>query len=277
MAGARKNRRSGSCAQCGRKVGQWAGEERVVDGQVQVLHLAGICDTAPDGLRLDGPTVEPPTAVLPSLADREEPSGEESGMLPSAEPDDGASSQADLVAEQPHQAGDVDGTDRSGRGAAVAMKPLWRTGGVRALAVVLLVYCGIGASSVIHHVAATSGDRAGPATSTVVSSSVVPTTVRHSATTAAALAPRPTSTAPTTTSVAADPLAGERTSSAPNAAAPCGTGTYENATGSCVRSPVHADLPPSGASAQCADGTYSFSQHRRGTCSHHGGVRSWLE
>ena len=33
---------------------------------------------------------------------------------------------------------------------------------------------------------------------------------------------------------------------------------------------------PSGATAICNDGTYSFSQHRRGTCSHHGGVRQWL-
>jgi hypothetical protein len=33
---------------------------------------------------------------------------------------------------------------------------------------------------------------------------------------------------------------------------------------------------PAGASAKCRDGTYSFSQHRRGTCSHHGGVGSWL-
>jgi hypothetical protein len=34
--------------------------------------------------------------------------------------------------------------------------------------------------------------------------------------------------------------------------------------------------PPPGASAQCNDGSYSFSTHRRGTCSHHGGVRRWL-
>jgi uncharacterized protein DUF3761 len=34
--------------------------------------------------------------------------------------------------------------------------------------------------------------------------------------------------------------------------------------------------PPKGATALCADGTYSFSQHRRGTCSHHGGVKKWL-
>jgi hypothetical protein len=32
---------------------------------------------------------------------------------------------------------------------------------------------------------------------------------------------------------------------------------------------------PVGATAKCADGTYSFSQHRSGTCSHHGGVVQW--
>jgi len=31
-----------------------------------------------------------------------------------------------------------------------------------------------------------------------------------------------------------------------------------------------------GPTAICNDGTYSYSQHRRGTCSHHGGVREWL-
>lgn len=33
---------------------------------------------------------------------------------------------------------------------------------------------------------------------------------------------------------------------------------------------------PPGASALCRDGTYSFSHHRRGTCSWHGGVKKWL-
>lgn len=33
---------------------------------------------------------------------------------------------------------------------------------------------------------------------------------------------------------------------------------------------------PAGASAICRDGTFSFSQNRRGTCSHHGGVAQWL-
>lgn len=35
-------------------------------------------------------------------------------------------------------------------------------------------------------------------------------------------------------------------------------------------------LPPNNATAQCRDGTFSFSQHHRGTCSHHGGVGTWL-
>lgn len=36
-----------------------------------------------------------------------------------------------------------------------------------------------------------------------------------------------------------------------------------------------ADVPV-GASAICRDGTSSYSAHRRGTCSHHGGVETWL-
>ncbi len=34
--------------------------------------------------------------------------------------------------------------------------------------------------------------------------------------------------------------------------------------------------PCSGATAICRDGTCSYSQHRQGTCSHHGGVAKWL-
>jgi len=33
---------------------------------------------------------------------------------------------------------------------------------------------------------------------------------------------------------------------------------------------------PPGATARCNDATYSFSQTRSGTCSHHGGVAQWL-
>jgi hypothetical protein len=42
------------------------------------------------------------------------------------------------------------------------------------------------------------------------------------------------------------------------------------------RGPVRATSAPVGANARCQDGTYSFSQHRRGICSHHGGVAVWL-
>ncbi|MBN8809644.1 MAG: DUF3761 domain-containing protein [Sphingomonas sp.] len=31
-----------------------------------------------------------------------------------------------------------------------------------------------------------------------------------------------------------------------------------------------------GASAQCRDGSWSFCESRRGTCSWHGGVSRWL-
>ncbi len=53
---------------------------------------------------------------------------------------------------------------------------------------------------------------------------------------------------------------------------------YTNSQGNRVRSPTRTpdNQPPAGATAQCRDGTYSFSQSRRGTCSHHGGVAKWL-
>jgi hypothetical protein len=52
---------------------------------------------------------------------------------------------------------------------------------------------------------------------------------------------------------------------------------YTNAYGARVRRPSFSNSgPPAGATAQCADGSYSFSQSRRGTCSHHGGVARWL-
>lgn len=56
----------------------------------------------------------------------------------------------------------------------------------------------------------------------------------------------------------------------------CGTDSYINSAGNCVHSPVNAPSAPAGATAQCSDGTYSYSQSRRGTCSHHGGVSSWI-
>lgn len=55
-------------------------------------------------------------------------------------------------------------------------------------------------------------------------------------------------------------------------------GYYTNSAGQQVHRPAHTigNAVPAGASAQCRDGTYSFSTHRGGTCSHHGGVARWL-
>ena len=60
---------------------------------------------------------------------------------------------------------------------------------------------------------------------------------------------------------------------APKPAPVCENGTYINVDGNEVCRP---SSNPSGATAVCRDGTYSYSQHRSGTCSHHGGVRTWL-
>lgn len=59
-------------------------------------------------------------------------------------------------------------------------------------------------------------------------------------------------------------------------ASSCPNGTYVNTAGNTVCSPYATPSTPSGATAQCNDGTYSFSQSRSGTCSHHGGVAVWL-
>jgi len=55
-------------------------------------------------------------------------------------------------------------------------------------------------------------------------------------------------------------------------------GHYKTRDGREVHAPAKSigNVVPAGASAQCRDGSYSFSQHRRGTCSHHGGVEAWL-
>ncbi len=54
-------------------------------------------------------------------------------------------------------------------------------------------------------------------------------------------------------------------------------GHYVNRDGHEVHSPAHSRNGgvPAGATARCRDGTYSFSQHRSGTCSRHRGVAEW--
>lgn len=54
------------------------------------------------------------------------------------------------------------------------------------------------------------------------------------------------------------------------------SGGYYNVDGKWIPSPTYSSSVPSGATALCNDGTYSYSQNRQGTCSHHGGVARWL-
>jgi hypothetical protein len=61
------------------------------------------------------------------------------------------------------------------------------------------------------------------------------------------------------------------------AASTCTNGTYVNSAGNTVCKPEESSTgPPAGATAECEDGTYSFSESRSGTCSSHGGVVRWL-
>ncbi|WP_329055568.1 DUF3761 domain-containing protein [Amycolatopsis sp. NBC_01488] len=86
-------------------------------------------------------------------------------------------------------------------------------------------------------------------------------------TTEQAVAPAPKTTA-------AKPKAAPKTTAqAAPKPAECGADYYVNSSGNCVHRPSDN---PSGATALCKDGTYSYSQHRSGTCSGHGGVRTWL-
>jgi len=68
-------------------------------------------------------------------------------------------------------------------------------------------------------------------------------------------------------------LGAAATASAHAAQTDCSRGYYKNVSGHCVHSPASN---PIGATARCRDGTYSYSEHASGTCSHHGGVRTWI-
>jgi len=113
------------------------------------------------------------------------------------------------------------------------------------------------------------------------SSATTATTVVRTATT---LRPKPTIPPTTAAPVTAPPQTQPPATSPPATVAPatvapaqnCPNGDYINSSGNTVCSPYSASSAPPGATAKCNDGTYSFSQHRSGTCSHHGGVAQWL-
>ncbi|MGW4519748.1 DUF3761 domain-containing protein [Amycolatopsis sp. NPDC004378] len=92
-------------------------------------------------------------------------------------------------------------------------------------------------------------------------------------TTTAAPVTTPQAVAPKTTAAAKPKTAPKTTAQAAPKPAECGADYYVNSSGNCVHRPSDN---PSGATALCKDGSYSYSQHRSGTCSGHGGVRTWL-
>lgn len=51
---------------------------------------------------------------------------------------------------------------------------------------------------------------------------------------------------------------------------------YINCNREKIQRPTYYSNTPHNATAICRDGSYSFSTHRRGTCSYHGGVQVWL-
>jgi len=53
-------------------------------------------------------------------------------------------------------------------------------------------------------------------------------------------------------------------------------GAYTSGSTSTASSSGSSTSTSTDATAQCRDGSYSYSQHRSGTCSHHGGVARWI-
>ena len=55
------------------------------------------------------------------------------------------------------------------------------------------------------------------------------------------------------------------------------TNTPHAATPTATKAPTTSAIgAPAGATAKCKDGTWSMSKTHSGSCSHHGGVASWL-
>jgi hypothetical protein len=79
----------------------------------------------------------------------------------------------------------------------------------------------------------------------------------------------------------ADPTGWSYVSESPAAGTPVVAGTKITVTLAAPPPPPPPPAPvapshPAGATAQCNDGTFSYSAHRSGTCSHHGGVAVWF-
>ncbi len=162
--------------------------------------------------------------------------------------------------------------------------PLWdRLPGLRkaefsvaAFAGVLLLYTiplPLAAAALVH----SGGSSAPPSTTRVADAPSQPAATQTASETAAPLetvaptvarTPLPTRlpTAPPTPAPTSPPPAAPSYTQPPAAPAP---------SSAPAPSDPYASATAAGASAVCADGSWSYSQHRSGTCSSHGGVHWW--
>jgi hypothetical protein len=118
----------------------------------------------------------------------------------------------------------------------------------------------------------------GPAVEATGTTRVPQRALAAAAPTAKATASRSVATkAPAARASASKTSAPAKSSATKKPSSSCDTSThYVNSSGNCVLRPTASPPAPGGASAKCKDGTLSFSQHRSGTCSGHGGVAQWL-
>lgn len=112
------------------------------------------------------------------------------------------------------------------------------------------------------------------------SESTPETTAQPASPVAGTTVPQPRAAVPNAPKTQSAPKTTAPKTAAPKTTAPavtheaeCSGDYYRNSSGNCVHRPSDN---PSGATALCKDGSYSYSQHRSGTCSGHGGVRTWL-
>ncbi|QRP50611.1 DUF3761 domain-containing protein [Amycolatopsis sp. FDAARGOS 1241] len=106
-------------------------------------------------------------------------------------------------------------------------------------------------------------------------STPIPTPATETASTTPTTSPAATTTdAPSPTTPKTTTAQPKTTTATPHpTSTACGADYYRNSSGVCVHRP---STNSSGATAICKDGSYSYSQHRSGTCSGHGGVKTWL-
>ena len=144
----------------------------------------------------------------------------------------------------------------------------------RLIAIGIIVAAIIGISVGTHQTTPTANLNTTPSSSQTVDSSNASTPSSAATDTTAA----PTTTQNSTPTPAVTAPAPATTNTGTSDTNLSNTNTYTNVDGNTVHSPAASTdgTIPAGATAQCVDGTYSFSQHHSGTCSGHGGVAQWL-